>query len=174
TEPSDHCMQFVRSWKVISGFGDRHLKLGALKIFTDGGITGRAAWFKEAYKGRPGYYGIPQVTRETLFAVVKEADKLGWQIHLHACGDAAAEMAIQALEAAQQENHTTGRRHILTHLYVLSPEMMVRMKRLGVVAVLQPNFAYSLGEHMREALNDNQLHGILPYKSLLQAGIPVA
>ena len=112
--------------------------------------------------------------KETLFAIVKEADKLGWQIHFHACGDAAAELVIGALEAAQEANHTTGRRHILTHLYVLSPEMITRMKRLGVVAVVQPNFAYSLGEHMREALSDDQLQDILPYKSLLQAGIPVA
>lgn len=174
TQPAERCVQFVREWKVVTGFGDERLKLGAFKIFTDGGITGRAAWFKQAYKGRPGYYGIPLVTKETLFATVKEADKLGWQIHLHACGDAAAELALQSLEAARQENHTTGRRHIMTHLYVLSPDMMKRMKSLGVVAVLQPDFAYSLGEHMREALNDDQLQDILPFRRLMDAGVPVA
>ncbi len=173
TKPTDECVQFVKGWSVVTGFGDHSLKLGALKIFTDGGITGRGAWFKEAYKGRPGYHGIPQVTK-ALFPVVKEADKLGWQLHFHCCGDAAAELAIEALEAAQQENHTRGRRHVLTHLYVLSPDMMARMRALGVVAVLQPNFAYSLGEHMREALNDDQLHDILPYKSLIEAGVSVA
>jgi hypothetical protein len=173
TRSTDECMQFVRGWSVVTGFGNHSLKLGALKIFTDGGITGRAAWFKKAYKGRPGYYGIPQVTRD-LFPVVKEADKVGWQLHFHCCGDAAAELAIEALEAAQQENHSSGRRHVMTHLYVLSPDMMARMHRLGVVAVLQPNFVYSLGEHMREALNDDQLHGILPFKSLIQAGLSVA
>jgi predicted amidohydrolase YtcJ len=173
TKPTDECVQFVKGWSVVTGFGDQSLKLGALKIFTDGGITGRGAWFKEAYKGRPGYHGIPQVTK-ALFPVVKEADKLGWQLHFHCCGDAAAEFAIEALEAAQQENHTRGRRHVLTHLYVLSPDMMARMRALGVVAVLQPNFAYSLGEHMREALNDDQLHDILPYQSLIEAGVSVA
>ena len=173
TKPTDECVQFVKGWSVVTGFGDQSLKLGALKIFADGGITGRGAWFKEAYKGRPGYHGIPQVTK-ALFPVVKEADKLGWQLHFHCCGDAAAELAIEALEAAQQENHTSGRRHVLTHLYVLSPDMMARMRALGVVAVLQPNFVYSLGEHMREALNDDQLHDILPYKSLIEAGVSVA
>jgi predicted amidohydrolase YtcJ len=173
TKSTDECVQFVKGWSVVTGFGDQSLKLAALKIFTDGGITGRGAWFKQAYKGRPGYYGIPQVTR-ALFLVVKEADKLGWQLHFHCCGDAAAELAIEALEAAQNENHTSGRRHVLTHLYVLSSEMMARMHRLGVVAVLQPNFVYSLGEHMREALNDDQLHDILPYKSLIEAGVSVA
>lgn len=170
----EQAVEFVRGWQVVSGLGNKNLKLGALKIFVDGGITGRAAWFKQAYKDRPGYYGIPQTSRETLFEVVRLADRLGWQLHLHACGDAAAELALDALEAAQKENQTTGRRHILTHLYVLSPEMIARMRRLGIVAVLQPNFVYSLGEHMRAALDDSQLEHIIPFRSLLAAGVPVA
>ncbi len=170
TKPADEVLHFVKGWSVITGFGDENLKLGALKIFIDGGITGRGAWFKQAYKGRPGYYGIPQVSRE-LFPAIIEADRLGWQLHFHCCGDAAAELAIEVLEAAQQENHTRGRRHVLTHLYVLSPEMKARMRALGVVAVVQPNFVYSLGEHMREALNDDQLHDIVPFKSLIEAGV---
>jgi predicted amidohydrolase YtcJ len=174
TRPLQEVLQFVNSWQVITGFGDQRLKLGSLKIFLDGGITGRAAWFKKPYKNRPDFYGIPQVERETLFAVVRQADKLGWQIHFHACGDAAAELALQALEAAQKENHTQGRRHILTHLYILSPDMIARMNRLGVVAVLQPNFVYSLGEHMREALSDDQLSEIVPVRRLLRGNVPVA
>jgi hypothetical protein len=172
--PVAEVLRFVRGSGVISGFGNEHLKLGALKIFVDGGITGRAAWFKKAYKNRPDFYGIPQVEKETLFAAVRLADKLGWQIHLHVCGDAAAELALDALEAAQKENQTKGRRHILTHLYILSPEMIARMRRLGVVAVLQPNFVYSLGEHMREALTDEHLKNIVPFRSLLEGKVPVA
>jgi hypothetical protein len=52
--------------------------------------------------------------------------------------------------------------------------MMARMRRLGVVAVLQPNFVHSLGEHMRVALNEEQLEHIIPFRSLLEAGVPVA
>jgi predicted amidohydrolase YtcJ len=174
TRPVDEVLRFVRGSGVITGFGNEHLKLGALKIFVDGGITGRAAWFKKAYKNRPDFYGIPQVEKETLFATVRLADKLGWQIHLHVCGDAAAELALDALEAAQKENQTEGRRHILTHLYILSPEMIARMRRLGIVAVLQPNFVYALGEHMREALNEDQLTNIVPVRSLLDGQVPVA
>jgi predicted amidohydrolase YtcJ len=56
----------------------------------------------------------------------------------------------------------------------LDAEMMARMKRLGVVAVLQPNFVYSLGEHMRAALSDSLLDHIIPYRGLLDAGVTVA
>lgn len=174
TQPLATCLNFLRAWPMVSGFGNSDLQVGALKIFVDGGITGRAAWFKKPYKGRPNFYGIPQVEKETLFEVVRLADQQGWQIHFHTCGDAAAELALDALEAAQQHNRTSGRRHILTHLYVLSPKMMVQMRRLGVVAVLQPNFVYSIGEHMREALSQEQLEHIIPFRSLLEARVTVA
>jgi predicted amidohydrolase YtcJ len=171
--PSE-AVEFVRSWPVTTGFGDHRLKLGALKIFVDGGVTNRTAWFENAYRDRPDYHGTPEVDRETLFETVRLADRIGWQIHFHTCGDAAAELVLQALEDAQKRNETTGRRHALTHLYVLSADQIARMRALGVVAVLQPNFVYSLGEHMRAVLPDEQLEHLIPFRSLLDAGVPVA
>lgn len=170
-EPS---VKFVESWEVTTGFGDERIKLGALKIFVDGGVTSRTAWFKKRYKDRPDYYGIPEVDKETVVETVRVADRLGWQFHFHTCGDAAVELVLDALEAAQKENHTSGPRHLLTHLYVLSQEQLRRIKRLGVIAVLQPNFVYALGEHMRVVLDEQQLRHLIPFRSLMAAGIPVA
>lgn len=173
-EGREKSLEFIRSWEVTTGFGDERLQLGALKFFIDGGVTSRTAWFSRPYKGRPDYYGIPETDKEALFEAVRLADQKGWQLHFHTCGDAAAELALQALEAAQKENHTSGRRHALTHLYVLSEDQIERMRRLGVVAVLQPNFVYTLGEHMRAVLGEEQLAHLIPFRSLLQAGVPVA
>lgn len=174
TESLEQSLQFVQGWQVTSGFGNDQLKLGALKIFVDGGVTNRTAWFKKPYKDRPDYYGIPEVDRKMLFETVRLADQLGWQLHFHTCGDAAVELVLDALEEAQKENQTSGRRHILTHLYVLSAKQIARMRRLGVVAVLQPNFVYALGEHMQAVLGEEQLEHLIPFRSLLQAGVPVA
>jgi predicted amidohydrolase YtcJ len=52
--------------------------------------------------------------------------------------------------------------------------MIRRMKDLGVIVVLQPNFVHTLGEHMRKAMQDDQLQHYMPFKSLLAAGVPVA
>jgi hypothetical protein len=171
---SEESLRFVRGWPLTSGFGSQRLKLGALKIFVDGGVTNRTAWFQKPYRDRPGYYGMPEVEREVLFETVLLADRLGWQLHFHTCGDAAIELVLDALEEAQRRNQTTGRRHALTHLYVVSPEQMTRMRRLGAIAVLQPNFVYSLGEHMRAVLSDEQLDHLIPFRGLLQAGVAVA
>ncbi len=174
TESVEESLEFVRSWPVITGFGSERIKLGALKIFVDGGVTNQAAWFKKPYKGRPHYHGIPEVDKETLFETVQLADRMGWQVHFHTCGDAAAELVLDALENAKKENGTSGRRHVLTHLYVLSDEQIERMRRLEVIAVLQPNFVYALGEHMQAVLHEDQLEHLIPFRKLLQAGVPVA
>jgi predicted amidohydrolase YtcJ len=173
-EGLDASLDFVRSWQVNTGFGDENIKLGSLKFFVDGGVTSRTAWFSRPYKGRPDYFGLAEVDKETLFETVRVADRLGWQLHFHTCGDAAAELVLQALEAAQKENPSRERRHLMTHLYVLSQEQMGRMRRLGVVAVLQPNFVYALGEHMRAVLAEEQLAHLIPFRGLLKAGVPVA
>jgi predicted amidohydrolase YtcJ len=173
-EGLDASLDFVRSWPVNTGFGDENIKLGSLKFFVDGGVTSRTAWFSRPYKGRPDYFGVAEVDKKTLFETVRVADRLGWQLHFHTCGDAAAELVLQALEAAQKENPSRERRHLMTHLYVLSQEQLERMRRLGVVAVLQPNFVYALGEHMRAVLAEEQLAHLIPFRGLLKAGVPVA
>lgn len=174
TAPLEEQLNFVRSWRLRTGFGDSRLKVGALKFFVDGGITSLSAWFTRPYRNRPGHYGTPQIEKESLFKLVRVADALGWQLHFHVCGDAAAEAALQALEAAYRENPARDRRHTLTHAYVLSPEQIARVKRLGLVVNLQPNFVYALGEHMRAAMHDDQLAHYMPFRSLLEAGVPVA
>jgi predicted amidohydrolase YtcJ len=166
--------QFVRSWRLKTGFGDQRLKLGALKFFVDGGITAGSAWFTVPYKNRPGHYGIQRIDTKMLYELVRLGDELGWQLHFHTCGDAAAELVLDALEAAKKQNKTSGRRHVLTHLYYARPAMIRRMKELDVIVVLQPNFVYTLGEHMRAAMQDEQLEHYMPFKSLLAAGVPVA
>lgn len=173
-EGPERAVEFVKSWLITTGFGDERLKLGALKIFVDGGVTSRTAWFKTPYKDRPGYTGIAEVDRQTLFDAVRVADQSGWQLHFHTCGDAAVELVLDALEAAQRENSSRGRRHLLTHLYVLSPEQIARMRQLEVIAVLQPNFVYTLGAHMQVVLSEEQLAHLIPFRTLLEAGIPVA
>jgi len=174
TATKEKMLEFIRSWRVTTGFGDQRIRVGALKFFLDGGVTSLSAWFTEPYKNKAGHFGIQQIDRETLFEAVRLGDALGWQLHFHACGDAAAELALQALEAAYAANPARDRRHGLTHIYVLSADQIARMKKLGVVAVIQPNFVYGLAEHMEAALSDKQLEHYIPFRTLLAAGVPVA
>jgi predicted amidohydrolase YtcJ len=73
---------------------------------------------------------------------VARYDSAGLQVLLHAIGDKAIRMALDAFESAAARNHTTGRRHRVEHMEVPSPTDLPRFKKLGVIASTQAMFAY--------------------------------
>ncbi|KAF6818244.1 amidohydrolase family protein [Colletotrichum musicola] len=108
------------------------LRIVGIKVITDGIIDACTAFLSEPYAtaGQPP----PFWTAEQLGPVVKRADSAGLQIALHAIGDAAIKMAVDALEA----NATPGRRHRLEHIEMSSPEDARRLGELGLTASVQP------------------------------------
>ncbi|CAJ0554455.1 Ff.00g129680.m01.CDS01 [Fusarium sp. VM40] len=108
------------------------LRLVGIKVITDGIIDACTAYLSEPYAtaGNPPPIWEP----EHLGPVVKEADAGGLQVALHAIGDGAVRMAIDAIEM----NATPGRRHRIEHLELVSPEDAVRLGKLGLTASIQP------------------------------------
>ncbi|REJ76772.1 MAG: amidohydrolase [Acidobacteria bacterium] len=134
------------------------LRLGAIKIFVDGGFTGPAAFTREPYASagqpggtEPGYRGALNFGEELLARAVLDAHRDGWQLGIHAIGDAAIELTVDwlvaALEAVPREDH----RHYLNHFTVLpSAETMERMARHQIAITQQPNFTFSVeGRYLR-------------------------
>ncbi|CAH0014443.1 unnamed protein product [Clonostachys rhizophaga] len=108
------------------------LRIVGIKLICDGIIDACTAFLSEPYAlaGLPPPVWLP----EHIEPVVKEADAGGLQIALHAIGDGAIKMAIDALE-----KHTTpGRRHRIEHLELASPEDAKRLGRLGLTASIHP------------------------------------
>jgi predicted amidohydrolase YtcJ len=116
------------------------LKLGAVKGFVDGVVeSGTAAMF-EPYVVTGGK-GIPNWTEEDLNRTVTLYDKEGFQIFLHAIGDRAIRMALDAYAHAMRMNGTRGRRHRVEHIEVPLFSDLPRFKTLGVIASTQALFA---------------------------------
>ncbi|MFI5183263.1 MAG: amidohydrolase [Vicinamibacteria bacterium] len=114
-------------------------KFGAAKGMLDGTVDSRTAAMFEPYVG--GGTGLPFWTQEDLNAAVARYDREGFQILLHAVGDKAIHMALDAYEAAGRRNGTTGRRHRVEHAEIPRLDDIPRFRQLGVVASTQPMFA---------------------------------
>ncbi len=84
-----------------TGFGDDWLSLGALKIYTDGGMMARTAALTSPYEGTSDNVGRFQDDPERLAALIVDGHLAGWQLAVHAIGDRAADLALDALERAQ-------------------------------------------------------------------------
>jgi hypothetical protein len=115
------------------------MKFGAIKGMLDGTVDARTAVMFEPYVG--GGAGIPFWEQDDLNKVVAVYDKQGFQVLLHAIGDRAISMALNAFEYAATTNGTSGRRHRIEHAEVPRLSDLRRWKRLGVIASTQAMFA---------------------------------
>ena len=123
---------------VRSGFGDATLRLGGVKIFSDGALGSQTASMLEPYEGQPDNRGVVVRTREQLHALVGRAAAAGIASVVHAIGDRANRWVLDAIEAAREDSARFGLRHRIEHVQVLHPDDLPRLARLGVVASMQP------------------------------------
>ncbi len=92
------------------------------EMAADGGFTGPTAWSLVDYKGQPGFRGRAFFTPEQIHANIEEGHKLGWQFGIHAIGDAAIAMTVDALDKVLHDYPRNDHRHYLCHFTVLPPE----------------------------------------------------
>jgi predicted amidohydrolase YtcJ len=155
-----------------TGFGDDWLRLGAIKILGDGAIAGRTAYLSEPYVGTEDDYGIIATPPEKLDEELMTAHKAGFQIAVHANGDKYIGMTLDAYEKAIQAYPREDHRHRIEHCTVLNPELLSRIKRLGIVAVPFGSYIYYHGEKMG-FYGEKRLSMMFAHRSLLDAGVPV-
>jgi predicted amidohydrolase YtcJ len=122
------------------GHRDGMLAYGIAKGMLDGTVDAHTAAMLEPYAGSTDT-GLPMWMQPDLNRVVAAYDKAGIQVELHAIGDRAIRMALDAFEQAAKDNGTTGRRHRVEHIEVPALSDLPRFKALGVIASTQAMFA---------------------------------
>jgi predicted amidohydrolase YtcJ len=147
------------------------LKFGSAKGMLDGTIDGRTAAMLEPYVG--GGTGTPNYSQAELNTAVARYDSEGFQIMLHAIGDRAIRMALDAYENAAKLNGTSGRRHRVEHIEVPHPRDLPRFSRLGVIASTQATFAEpdeSFLKNYARLLGPERTRRAMPFQKLDEAG----
>ncbi len=142
-----------------TGDGNVQLRVGSIgEMAADGGFTGPTAWSLVDYKGLPGFRGRAFFTPEEIHANIEEGHKLGWQFGIHAIGDAAIKMTVDALDDVLTKYPRNDHRHYLCHFTVLPPaHTMELMAKDKIHIAQQPNFTYNLEGRYVETLEGNRL-----------------
>jgi hypothetical protein len=151
-----------------------------LKMFIDGVIESGTALMLRPYPGdlgTDGNTGDEVFTQAHFTACCIEADRLGFQIAVHAIGDAAVRRTIDALEAAQKANGRRDSRHRIEHLEVMNLDDIPRLAQLGIVASIQPGHApighiFSPGA-VSQYLHPDQIAGAYAWQTIRNAGARV-
>ncbi|HKV87767.1 MAG TPA: amidohydrolase [Candidatus Dormibacteraeota bacterium] len=142
---------------------------GILKAFADRVVESRTAAMLEPYEGSDER-GRPLWEKGELGEAVRVADARGWQVQVHAIGDAAIRQALDAFEKT-----TAGRRHRVEHVEAPAAADLVRFARLGVVASMQPQHADpDLTDVWRRNVGSERAGRGWPWRTLLESGARVA
>ncbi len=158
-----------------TGFGDDRLKLGAIKMSIDGGLSAPVFWSLQAYKDRPGFHGAIRIPAEVFYPVAKRAHELGWQLGVHTMGDGAVKMVAEQISRILREQPRDDHRHYMHHVAVKPPQATIElMAENNIMVASQPAFTVGLGAYAQEALTEDRERSQNPTKSLQDAGIIVS
>ncbi len=157
---------------LVTGFGDHMIKIGSIKILVDGSLGARTAALKQPYNDEPSTKGMMLYSQRSLNRLVLKAHRAGFQLVIHAIGDRAVDMALKALEKALEESPRENSRHRVEHVSVLNASLIQRMKKLGVIASVQPHFVVS-DFWVEKRLGKARARWTYPFKTLIRKGVLV-
>ena len=151
---------------------DDMLAWGAVKVFADGSAGGLTAAFFDPYLasagGGTGVFCFPDETMHRLLAMYH---RQGWQLDIHAIGDAAIEQVLSGMEAAATDEHPLeGRRHRIEHCGFINRDQRRRMRARGVLPVPQPVFLYEFGDLYVKNLGRDRAAASYPMRTWFEEG----
>ena len=157
------------------GEGNEFLKPGPIKVFADGGFTGPAAYTLEPYVNQGEYRGYLNMPEEELVTLLNEIHDAGYQMGIHAIGDAAIVLVVNTLADALERSPRVDHRHYLNHFSMRPPELtMELMAEHQIHITQQPNFTYTLEGRYAENLDGWRLQHNNPLRGPMDHGITVA
>lgn len=160
------------------GGGAGNLRLVGVKAFVDGSLGARTAALSEPYADDPedpGNRGMLLATREELVELARRVEGLGLQLFIHAIGDRAIDLVLDAIEEGCGAGNP--RRHRIEHMETARPDQLERMKALRVVASMQPNFIVQWsgpGGLNEQRLGVQRARGAEALRDVWAMGIPLA
>ncbi|HEV2218468.1 MAG TPA: amidohydrolase [Candidatus Dormibacteraeota bacterium] len=145
---------------------DPWVKCGIVKAFADGVVESQTASVLDPYEGDGDDRGAPLWTGDQLERHTRMASERGWQVQVHAIGDAAIRQSLDAFEGAERD-----RRHRIEHIECPDPADIGRFAELGVVASMQPQHAApALTEIWHRNLGPGRASRGWPWKKILASG----
>lgn len=155
-----------------SGFGDAWLRVGGIKLMTDGGVE--TAYLRAPYASDPTFTGVRVLEPDYLLAALRAARRLGWAVGVHSVGDGAVEMVTRAFETVHRETPLTAEGWAVEHAILATPEQSRRLRDLGVFITAQSVHLWKLGLNMVKHWGPTRAHAAYPQRTWLDLGLRVA
>ncbi len=159
---------------LVTGSGDDMLRIGPVKIFTDGSAGGKTAAMTAPYEGEEQTHGIYCLTDKEMEEATMAVHARGYQLAVHAIGDGAIEQTLVAMEKALAKYPDADRRHRIEHCGFNTMDQMKRMRKAGIEPVPQPVFIYDFGDLYQSVMPDERPATSYPMKTWIDMGFSPA
>ena len=162
---------------VRAAFGSDMLRIGGLKGFADGSLGSTTALFFEPYNDATNTRGLPgdeMFPEGQMLKRVREADRSGLQVMIHAIGDQANDQILTIYAEVSRENGARDRRFRIEHAQHLRFADIARFARGSVIASMQPFHAIDDGRWAEKRIGPERARTTYAFRSLLDAGAVLA
>jgi hypothetical protein len=149
------------------------LRMGGVKLYSDGALGSRGAWLKAPYKDAAGNKGLGFLTDTELRNLMSRAAMDNFQVAVHAIGDAANAQLLGAIEELA-ETYKGDRRWRIEHAQIIDVNDLRRFGRNGIIASMQPVHQASDWRMAEARMGMERLGGAYAWKSMLASGVPLA
>ncbi|EGN99525.1 hypothetical protein SERLA73DRAFT_179580 [Serpula lacrymans var. lacrymans S7.3] len=160
--------------KPIIGASNGRFSARSVKIFADGALRSGGAALFEPYHDNPETNGFMRLDPAVLYDVIPRFLSDGWQVNVHAIGDRANSIVLDAFESTLKNVNVTALRPRLEHAQILTEADMARVGKLGVIASIQPTHAISDMWYAEDRLGPERVKGLYAFRSLINHGARLA
>ncbi len=146
----------------------------SVKLYADGALGSRGAWLLAPYADQPDSTGLALTPPEKLRQQIRQLAGAGWQVNVHAIGDRANRVALDAYASLRGDADAHHLRHSIEHAQIIDPVDIPRFAQLGVIASMQPTHATSDMNMAPDRLGAKRLAGAYAWRKLLDSGAHIA
>lgn len=172
----------IQRCKYATGSGDEWVRIGALKIFLDGGILTGTAFLSEPWGEKaaeifgieePDYHGVLKYSYDEVLSVVRVAAENNWKFTAHCTGDGAVNILLDSYEEVNKTIQLKGKRFSIIHGNFFNESAIKSMNKMGIFADMQAAWFYKDADAMKTILGEDRIRSFHPYRSMVDAGIIV-
>jgi len=153
-------------------YGDR-LRMVGIKFYADGALGSRGAWLKQPYSDKPETRGLQFHSDTEMLQLAEMAAAHGFQVAIHAIGDAANAQVISVYEQLSKR-YGSQRRWRIEHFQIADPADIPRLAPAGIIASMQPTHQTSDRLMAEKRLGPNRLAGAYAWQTVLKSGAKLA
>lgn len=173
-EDPERVIADLRAWGVRTGFGNEWLKLGAVKVYLDGGASLGTALMREPYPDEKCQCGIQVTHTDTFHRIVELCASTGWSIGVHTVGGKAIDIALAVFEDVNRRYPIKDLRFSLIHAYLWpTPANIDAARRLNVGVATQASMQYQFAPLLVRRFGRELVGKATPVRSWIDAGITV-